>query len=275
MKRLAALAVSMYAALAGLAAQGPAAPAFDVASVKPNQSGEAESAAFVQPGGRYTATNVTVRFLVKSAYGLHDDQVVGGPAWMNSDRFDIAARADNYTTASGFRDAARLMLRPLLADRFKLVLASDRRELPVYALMLARAGRLGPQLRRFDAADCDAGRKVLAPVAGALEPGAELPCGAEIYRPGHLAARGLELSLFALNVSRYTDHVVVDRTGLTGKFDWELQWIPDDAERDAATPPAGPSLPSALEEQTGFRLRGQRALVDVRVVERLERPAPD
>jgi uncharacterized protein (TIGR03435 family) len=79
--------------------------------------GGTESASFVQPGGRYTATNVTLRMLVKTAYSLHDDQIIGGPSWIDADRFDIAAKAESAATPSAFRDQARLMLRPLRAER--------------------------------------------------------------------------------------------------------------------------------------------------------------
>src|SRR6266550_4079976 len=142
-------AILTAVALAGglVRAQVSKTPAFDVASVKPNHSDDAESASFVLPGGRYTATNVTLRMLVKSAYGLHDNQLIGGPSWVNTERFDIAAKAEGYTTPSAFRDQARLMLRPLLADRFKLILRRERRDLPVYALVKAGNG-LGPQFRR-------------------------------------------------------------------------------------------------------------------------------
>jgi uncharacterized protein (TIGR03435 family) len=259
-----------------LSAQSPDNPTFDVASVKSNHSGDEESASFVQPGGRYTATNVTLRTLVKSAYGLHDHQLVGGPSWINSERFDIIAKAEGYTTPSAFRDPARLMLRPLLADRFKLVLRRERRTLPVYALVLAKAGGgFGPQLRRSNARDCKGSLEAMSTVAGAAEPAAPLPCGAEIYRPGHLAARGMALSNLVLNVSRWTDRVVVDRTGLEGKFDWELQWIPEDLTLDNIGTPEGPSLLAALRDQAGFRLEGQRRPVDVLAVEGAQRPDPD
>src|SRR5207244_13290253 len=101
-----AVAVLAGGALAGrlLWAQAADSPTFDVASVKANHSSDEESASFVQPGGRYTATNVTLRMLVKSAYGLHDHQLIGGPSWINSERFDIAAKAEGYTTPSAFRD---------------------------------------------------------------------------------------------------------------------------------------------------------------------------
>lgn len=265
-------------ALAGrlLWAQPVETPAFDVASVKPNHSGDEQSASFVQPGGRYTATNVTLRTLVKSAYGVHDNQIVGGPSWINTERFDVTAKADGYTTASAFRDQARLMLRPLLVDRFKLVLRRERRDLPVYALVLAKSDRgFGPQFHRSDARDCNGAPKAMPTALGAAEPGVPLPCGAEIYRLGHLAARGMAFSAFVLNVSRWTDRVVVDRTGLEGKFDWDLQWVLDDLTPDSASPPEGPPLFAALRDQAGFRTERRRSSVEVLVVESVEPLEPD
>jgi uncharacterized protein (TIGR03435 family) len=263
-------------ALAGglFEAQSSAIPTFDVASVKPNESRDAESASFVQPGGRYTATNVTLRMLLKSAYGLHDDQLVGGPSWINSDRFDLAAKAEGYSTASVFRDQARLMLRPLLTDRFKLVIRREQRDLPVYAL--AKAGRvLGQQIRPSDPRACDGSAKAMPTPPLAAEPEAPLPCGAEIYRPGHLAARGMAFSLFVLNVSRYTDRVVVDRTGLEGKFDWDVQWVPDDLTVNGSRPPDGPALFVALREQASLKIERRRGSVEVFVIEHAEKPDPD
>lgn len=269
-----AAALLVGGALAGrlVWAQSADGPTFDVASVKSNHSGDKESAAFVQPGGRYTATNVTLRTLVKSAYGLHDNQLVGGPRWINTERFDIAAKAEGYTTPSAFRDQARLMLRPLLADRFKLVLRRERRNLLVYALV--KAGRdFGPQFRRSDASFCGDVPRAMPPASDAAEPGAPLPCGAEIYRLGHLAARDMVLSNFVLNLSRWTDRVVVDQTGLQGKFDWDLQWVPEDLTTGSV--PEGPSLVTALRDQAGFTFEGRRSSVEVFAVESVERPAPD
>ena len=263
-------------ALAGqlLEAQSSAIPGFDVASVKPSDARDAESASFVQPGGRYVATSVTLRMLLKSAYGLHDDQLVGGPSWINSDRFDVAAKADGYSSASAFRDQARLMLRPLLTDRFKLAIRREQRDLPVYAL--AKAGKtLGPQIRLSDPRNCDGSAKAMPTPPLAAEPEAPLPCGAEIYRPGHLAARGMAFSLFVLNVARYTDRVVVDRTGLEGKFDWDVQWVPDDLAVNGSSPSDGPALFVALREQAGLKIERRRAAVEVFVIEHAEKPDPD
>ena len=257
-----------------LRAQSAATPAFDVASVKPSQSHDEQSASFVQPGGRYIATNVTLRMLVKSAYGLHEDQLVGGPGWINTERFDVIAKAEGYTSASGFRDQARLMLRPLLADRFKLTVRREQRELPVYALLMAGTG-LGPQIRQSDSRECDGNTKAMTPAPHSAEPEAPLPCGAEIYRPGHLAARGMAFSSFVLNISRYTDRVVVNRTGLDGKFDWDVQWTPENPTAGGSPPPDGPLLFEALRDQAGFKIERQRGPVEVLVIEHAERPGPD
>ena len=123
---------------ASLVAQGPMGLSFEVASVKPNKSGDRNGGSFVQPGGRYTATNITLRALLRSAYGVHPAQIAGGPSWVNSDRFDITAKAEGNPPTQVFRDQARLMVRTLLADRFKLIVHKETRELPVYALVRAR-----------------------------------------------------------------------------------------------------------------------------------------
>lgn len=182
--------IALVFAGALLSAQSRETPAVDVASVKRNHTGDTESASFVQPGGRYTATNVTLRTLIKTACSRHDEQVIAGPGWIDADRFDLAAKAEGYSTPSAFRDRARLMLRPLLTDRFTLGVRHERREIAVYSLALARAdGRFGPQFRR---------------------------------------------SALAFNVSRWTNRVVVDRTGLEGAFDWDAQWVPDPLTPDPA-----------------------------------------
>jgi len=273
--RLARVGASVLIAvrvMAGLHAQSPA---FDVASVKASRSVAEESSSVVMPGGRYSATNVTVRMLMRSAYGVHDTQIVGGPSWINTERFDIEAKKEGRTTASGFRDEARLMIRPLLADRFKLVVRREQRDMPVYALVFAQPDRrFGPQMRRSDPGTCQ-GPATLATAQGAAEPALPLPCGAEVYRPGHLAGRAVTLSLYVLNLARWTDRVVVDRTGLDGTFDWDLQWTPDDAPVDGAIAPGNPPLLTALREQAGFTLARQRAAVDVLVIEHVEPPDPD
>jgi len=139
-----------------LVAQSPL--AFDVASIKSNNSGAmGESVRFFPPSGRVTMTNVTVRRLILNAYQLQDQQLSGGPGWIDSEHFDIVANSDatNLTPQQRW-----MMVRALLMERFKLKVHSEAREIPVFALVLARSdGRLGSALRKSEAADCTPPRR--------------------------------------------------------------------------------------------------------------------
>ena len=262
--------------VAALVAQAPKEPAFDVAAIKPSADTQAFSFSMVQPGGRYIGQNMTLRLLIKTAYGVHDSQIIGGPSWIDSDHWDINAKAEGYKEATPFRDQARLMVRPLLADRFKLVLHHEQRQLPVYALVVAKAnGEFGPNFRRDDEHGCDKPAS-LSPVEGAAEPAGPMPCGADGFNPRHLWARAMTLNYMLIGLARTSiDRVVVDHTGLTGKFDWEVQWVPDDLRVDAAKRPDGPSIFQAFRDQLGLKLEPTRDRVDVLVVDRAEHPETD
>jgi uncharacterized protein (TIGR03435 family) len=249
---------------------------FDVAAITPNRSGDEEFGSYVEPGGRYTARNITLHTLIKTAYGVHDSQIAGGAAWIDTDRWDIVAKAEGHTQAAAFRDTARLMLRPLLADRFSLSLRREPRDLRVYALVVAKAnGEFGPQFRRNDDRDCDRTAPPMPPVAEAKEPAVPLPCGADIFRPGHLVARDMALSNLVVALNRFNiGRVVVDQTGLSGKFDWEIQWTPEALTVDHAAR-EGPTIFDAFREQAGLGLQAKRALVDVLVIDHVERPTPE
>ena len=263
--------------VAVLVAQAPKDPAFDVAAIKPSADTQAFSFSMVQPGGRYLGQNMTLRLLIKTAYGVNDSQIVGGPSWIDSDHWDINAKAEGFKDAGTFRDQARLMVRPLLADRFKLAFHREQRELPVYALVVAKPNaEFGPQFRRSDERGCDKAVPPIAPVAGAAEPTGPIPCGADGFNPRHLWARAMTLNYMLIGLSRTNiDRVVVDHTGLTGKFDWEVQWIPDDLRVDAANRPEGPSIFQAFRDQLGLKLEATRDRVDVLVVDHAERPETD
>jgi len=266
--------VLLTSAVLASSGQAQNAPAFEVVSVKPSAAQNDQTTSFVQPGARYTAINVTLRMLVKTAYGVHDDQIAGGPAWIETERFDIAAKGEGNPPGNVFRDQARLMLRQTLADRFKLVLRTERREIPIYALVVARDdGRFGPQLTRSDASECNGPEKAVPTAPNAAEPNPPMPCGSGFSRAAHVAARGMEFSTLATNISNWADRVVVDRTGLMSKFDWDLQWTMEPLTPDATRP--GVSLFTALREQLGLRLEPRRGPVDVLVVNHVERPVPD
>jgi uncharacterized protein (TIGR03435 family) len=263
-------------------------PTFEVASVRPNKSGEPFVRLGIQPGGRYTATNVPLRLLIRDAYQVQDFQIIGAPDWVNSDRFDIVAKAEGDVPPSapgGPPGPIQFMLRALLAERFNLTMHSEQRELSIYALVLARAdGKLGPQLRPA-AVDCAA---VMAtrrggPPPAAPQPGERMPCGMRIG-PGQLTGGSLPLSQLASTLSPFVQRVVVDRTGLSGNFDFDLTWTPDQIPQGPPPPgapqlppidPGGPSILTAVQEQLGLRLDSARGPVEVFVIDRVAQPTPD
>ena len=253
-------------------------PSFEVASVKPNNSGASNSSTQTRPGGRFTAANVPLRILLREAYRLQDFQLVDAPDWTRTERFDIAAKADGDPEYAEMR----LMIQTLLADRFRLVVHNETRELPIYALVVARTdGKLGPQLFKSEIDCTDPARnKQPAPSAApvASSPGVSQmrevePCGTNVNTSNNsatLRAGSVPMSSLAATLSTFANRVVVDRTGLAGGFDVILTWTPN---QTADT--SGASLFTALQEQLGLRLESARGPVEVVVVDRVERPTPD
>jgi uncharacterized protein (TIGR03435 family) len=266
--------------------------AFEVASVRRNTSGEFEQFVQRQPGGRLTIRNTPLRFLVRFAYMVHGFQIQGGPDWIDSARFDIIAQAegDPQPVAAG-PDPLRLMLRTLLADRFKLVMHRETQDLPVFALTAARRdGTLGPRLRPA-ATDCAAARVERqaivrsggtppVPVGG---PDAPVTCGMRMG-PGRLETGGNPLSLLADGLAGLVQRVVVDRTGLEGNWDLELTYTPDPRLQAAPPGPSAPGVPLpavdpdypslfiALEEQLGLKLEPSRGRVEVLMIDSVAPP---
>jgi len=274
MKRvLTALAFITAAASLRGQAPAPAVPTFDVAAIKPSKS--LDTGSMVQPGGRYIADGVTLRMLLKIAYGMHDTQFIGGPDWIDKDRFEINAKAEGYPDAVTFVATARLMLRPLLADRFKLVLRGERRALPVYVLTLLKsAGDIGPQLRTSDERTCGGPAAPMPNSGGAVRPQMELACGAMSFFSGFVGARAQTMANLVVSVTRFADRLVLDETGLTGKYDWQIFWAPPELvlkEQGIQ----GPSMEDAFREQAGLKLESKRRIVDVFVIKQAERPQVD
>jgi uncharacterized protein (TIGR03435 family) len=259
-------------------------PTFDVASVKPNTSGDPRTGGKLA-GATFAMTNETLWRLIGEAYAdpeaLPRFRIVGGPAWIDTDRFDVDAVAANPLD----RPQAERMLRSLLAERFKLVVHMETRQLPVLALTVARRDRaLGPQLRQSDV-DCAALR-----AAGTIPPIAQTarPCVMQ-FGFGRLAAEGLSIADLAAALARAAGRTTLDQTRLTGAFQWNLVWTPDNLPpRAPGTPadqpltvngstidPNGPSLFTAVEEQLGLQLESTRGPVGVLVIDHAERPTPD
>jgi uncharacterized protein (TIGR03435 family) len=271
----------LSAALVGAQALAPT--SFEVASVKPNRSTDVAIRMDMPGGDRFTATNVSVRQLVLFAYDLQDARLIGGPDWIRSERFDVDARAGRvlppWTPAGPPREVLQ-MLRTLLSERFRLMVHQEKRDLPVYALVVARNGQLGPAIRP-STLGCGNPSKPSGPVVPSSP--SEFTCGMRIG-PGQMVMGGTPMSQFATILPSFVQRVVIDRTGLEGAYDFRLSWTPEGLRR-GAPPPGAPPLPpvdpdgatifTALQEQLGLRLDPQQAPLDVVVIDRIERPTPD
>ena len=309
-KRFLAVSVATILVLAAgqtPAAQTTAAPAFEVASVRPSNPNPDPgnplsmiALMLPQPGGRFTATNTPLRMLIMTAFELqHDAQLAGGPPELLSAKYDITARVAGTATFP-MKDLPQL-LRTLLADRFKLKTHTETRELPVYDLMLARSdGRLGPDMRPSKS-DCSnksdevATQQSAALVKGdfASITGKPGPCAMTTDTSGgplNLMMRGdgQEMKQLVEMLQLFTGRTVRDKTGLTGRYDFDmkmdLQMVLALAKRMGANIPAaaanipqadGSSLMTALNEQLGLKLESARDGVTVVVVDSVEASLAD
>lgn len=248
---------------------------FEAASVKParpdNPPGQGVSRA---PGGRFTAVNAPLRFLIMYAYQLQGHQLVGAPDWIANERFDIVAKmeGDPPPIVTAGPDPMRLATRALLADRFGLVVHRETRELDIYALTIARAGGKPGRALKPSPEDC----AVMAARANAAGPvrvnaDGEPPflCGQSMGR-GRIRFAGYPLSLFANGLSQNLGRAVIDRTGLTGNWAFDLTYAAEPSPDSDA-----PSLFTAIQEELGLKLESTKGPVEVLVIDSVQRPTPD
>jgi uncharacterized protein (TIGR03435 family) len=245
-------------------------PRFDAASVKPNESKEPGIMRRPSPG-RVFYGNAPIHVIVEEAYSTRPDRIFNYPEWADKEKFDITA-----TYSPDLQRQVRLMLQALLEERFALRVHRETRELPVYELVRTRAdGQLGPRIRPSKA-EC------------VPKPGERSPCTLQIQE-GRFRGTGTNWGngeVLSLNIGVW-DRPIIDKTGLSGSFDIDLEWTPDPAQaRDtagaaraaaavAATPGERVSIYTALQEQLGLRLQPARAPLEVLVIDRLERPTAD
>ena len=276
-------AVGLSAQAGPPSSKPPYTETFDKASVTPSRT--VGMTRYLMPAGRFEATNVSVRSLIRFAYQVQDYQIVGGPRWIDSDRFDIVATRPNDLAPQllgGERLRARV--RALLIDRFKLKVERETRDLPLYELVTVRRdGKTGGQLRA-SSLDC----AELARTFGRATPGTPPPldlmrCGVRML-PGTLTAGGVTMTEFTTRLSQLTGRPVENKTGLTGNYDIQLDFFHELAPpnpRDAIEPvdadrrDVEPSLFGALQEQLGLRLDPRRGPVDLLIISRVERPTTD
>jgi uncharacterized protein (TIGR03435 family) len=293
-------------------AQSPAVPvAFEVTSVKPSDpnasTGIMGSTLSMRPQGTggFAVSNIPFRLLVRMAYGVQDFQIVGGPAWQLSSRFDITAKAAEGTTKAA--GDLMPMMRTLLADRFKLKTHMETREQPIYTLALARSdGTLGTDLTRSSAdcsnaaADMQKRAEELAKGGGPallqmLAKGETIPCAImPAINPSNPAAgftlrgNGQSMNSVTQFLTQIMGRMVHDKTGLTGLYDFELRFDPQillamlpqfgmNVPAATANLPGSdsPALLTALQEQLGLTLDSGRGPIEVLVIDSAEMPQPD
>jgi uncharacterized protein (TIGR03435 family) len=291
-----ALAAGAVAATVGpivlsaqIVAPTPDTPTFEAASVRP--AADTGRTGGRGTPGRFNGFNLSVRRLIRQAYDIHDAQIVGGPDWIESQGFDI-----NATTGDKPPDQMRFMMQALLRDRFKLTFHTEKRELPIYALVVARSdGRLGSGLRKIADGECPppGARRGTPPAGGPpaappspFDPNAQAPCGSIVFGPGRLLAHGVPIDMLARSIGGLPaitafNRIVVNETKLDGQYDFDFKWTNEFAAR-GGPPPAGPpstpapgdepTLVTALQEQLGLKLDARRATVDVLVVDSAEKP---
>jgi uncharacterized protein (TIGR03435 family) len=216
-----------------------------------------------RPGGRVSAKATTLKGLIETAYAVKARQISGGPSWLDSERYDIEAKAPSDVP---WEPQIRFMLQTLLFERFNLRIHVEARESPIYTLGV---GKNGPKLKKAE--------------EGACVPGPNGQCGGFVTRIGQITGRKALISQLADALSGIMDRPVVDMTGLTGLYDdVKLEWVPDENQfRDwgvgafsrLVSDPFGPSLFAALQEQLGLRLESNKGPVDIFVIDQAEKPS--
>ncbi len=258
MNRIAASTGLLAIAVSCVWAQAPL--KFDVATVKPNSTDDHRI--MIRLGGRTNATGVNLKLLMTIAYDVRDFQILGGPGWIATERFDIVAKAEGAPDQIPI-EQFRPMLAALIEDRFQLKLHRETKELPVYALVVAKNG------------------SKLKTNAG--EPGPRLRMGR-----GELTGTKIPMTMLLQQLAQTLGRPVVDKTGLTGEYDFTLTWTPQVGEGGSGfgagppgpgglegPPPAdadGPSIFSALQEQLGLKLESDKGPVEILVLDQVEKP---
>lgn len=271
---------------AGVAApqtQATAPESFEVASIKPSapDSRMMRMMGTSSSDGRYTASNVTVKMLIQQAYDLKDYQISGGPTWLTSDRYDIVAKAE---TPNIDHERLKVLLQSLLAERFKIQVHRETKELPIYALVV---GKNGPKLHESEVKPSTPGGAGGASAGGGTAGilSAAIPRGGS--GGGKFSFQMAPISTLVSMLSQQLGRVVLDKTGLTGKYDITLEYALDETQRGmmfgGMAPPATdsplpadtsrPSIFTAVQEQLGLKLEATKGPVETLVIDHLEKPS--
>jgi uncharacterized protein (TIGR03435 family) len=257
-----------------LFAQNSSKPSFEVASIRPSLSTTGLVGVRFPPGGRMIATRTTLKTLILVAWSTDWLRVTGGPSWIESDAYDIEAKAEGDASQA----ERRIMLQSLLEDRFRLKLHPDKKELPVYSLIVTNPARLGSGLTLAREGDCvkiDPAKPLheeSIPFCGGfrtlqkMQEGQAIPA---VVLQGHSVSLGGLARALASPLQRE----VVDETQLSGNFDVNLEYATSGVDTFQQTPgPTAPSIFTALQEQLGLKLESRKGSVQIYVVDHVEKP---
>jgi uncharacterized protein (TIGR03435 family) len=270
---------------------------FEVASIKPFDP--SAPLRLSTPPGRYEAAGLPLPLVFAQAFAVPVDRIIGLPDWVNTERYAITAKAPDGVRVAftpGRVSAMTVMLANLLKDRFKLATHRETRELPVYNLVFARNDkRFGPAFKETSP-ECRAMISARLEAAQRGGPAPAVPpdpngCLSPGMGPGIASFKGAPMATIAnVILAQQVGRPVIDKTGLTGLYDFTLKWTPQPGSGGLtpfglpaggppdAAPPADPDAPglfTAVQEQLGFRLESARGPVEVVVIDRLEKPTPD
>jgi len=227
---------------------------FEVASVKPSDPSAQGSQMGLSPGGLFTATNVTLKVLIQQAWDVRDFQISGGPGWLDTERYDITAKGDGPGVSEDemrkmpevqrnkVLEEFRMRIRALLADRFQLKVHRETKELPVYALIVAKGG---PKIQPATEDGSPGGRLHITRESAGVE----------------IAGQKVFLMSLVRLLSDQVGRTVLDKTDLKGSYDFKMSFAPDLPESD------GPSIFTAVQEQLGLKLDAQKGPVEVLVID--------
>src|SRR6267143_175419 len=275
-------------AVFGMLSQGAAQtkPSFEVATVKPSASVDNRIAIMGQPGGRFVATNATLKMLMGVAYRVRDFQISGGPNWVGTDRWNIEARAEegSIPPQTGLPDPTvpnplMLMVQSLIEDRCQLKMHRETKELPVYELVAAKGGS---KMKLSEDQGPMRPPERASPPPALPQRGGPMPRGSMRMLRGDLEANGVPLFNFIQALSQQLGRTVIDKTELKGFYDIRLQWTPELGQGplipggpEPPPPPpdnSGPSIFTAIQEHLGLRLESARGPVEVLMIDSVQKP---
>jgi uncharacterized protein (TIGR03435 family) len=256
-------------------------PAFEVVSIKPNRSDGMMSRVMMTPDG-LSVSGVPAQMLLREAFGVSMDRLVGAPGWMNSDRFDIEAKvaAEDVPRLRALTPQQRMeMFVPVFEDRFGLKFHHETRDLIQYVLVIAKGG-----------AKLNEAKEGETYANGLKGPDGAAHAGMMRMGRGEMTGQGVALQALAGQLSFQLGGTVIDKTGLTGKYDFDLKWTPDETSGPMVRPPestqpnsdnaaqpaiSAPSIFTALQEQLGLKIESHKEPADVIVIDHIEQPSPN